>query len=151
MTITGMLLVLFTIEIFFTYRLENSLAYSILIMLAIGLVVWFLSAHSFNRLIFKPLRALREGAERLSNGDLSYQVTVTRRDEIGQVAEALNGMAARLQERDVELSEEIARRKEIAEQMVHGAMHDALTNLSNRTLLVDRLKHAILLNKRNPE
>jgi diguanylate cyclase (GGDEF)-like protein/PAS domain S-box-containing protein len=37
---------------------------------------------------------------------------------------------------------DITERKRAAEQLAYGALHDALTGLPNRTLLVDRLEHA---------
>jgi methyl-accepting chemotaxis protein len=43
-----------------------------------------------------PLAALAAGAERLSEGDFRARVEVDRGDEIGVLAEAFNGMAARL-------------------------------------------------------
>ena len=46
--------------------------------------------------------------------------------------------------KNVSLSLEISKRKEIETVLEHQAYHDALTNLPNRTLLVDRLDQAIL-------
>jgi len=39
---------------------------------------------------------------------------------------------------------DISKRKHVEEQLAHNALHDQLTNLPNRTLLLDRLNHAIL-------
>ncbi|GAC1646360.1 MAG: hypothetical protein NVS4B8_18480 [Herpetosiphon sp.] len=46
---------------------------------------------------------------------------------------------------------DITARKEIEEQLRHDALHDALTGLPNRTLLVDRLNRVIARTKRAPE
>jgi diguanylate cyclase (GGDEF)-like protein/PAS domain S-box-containing protein len=43
---------------------------------------------------------------------------------------------------------DITARKQAEEQLLHDALHDALTRLPNRTLLMDRLRHAIQLAKR---
>jgi diguanylate cyclase (GGDEF)-like protein len=51
--------------------------------------------------------------------------------------------------KNVSLSLEISKRKEIETVLEHQAYHDALTNLPNRTLLVDRLNQAILQASRN--
>lgn len=40
-------------------------------------------------------------------------------------------------------------RKQAEEQLLHDAFHDALTGLPNRTLLLDRLRHALQLTRRN--
>lgn len=51
--------------------------------------------------------------------------------------------------KNVSLSLEIAKRKEIETILEHQAYHDTLTNLPNRTLLVDRLDQAISQASRN--
>jgi len=42
-----------------------------------------------------------------------------------------------------EADTEIARREELQEELEHRATHDALTDLPNRALLMDRLEHAV--------
>ena len=51
--------------------------------------------------------------------------------------------------KNISLSLEISKRKEIETVLEHQAYHDALTNLPNRVLLVDRLNQAILQASRN--
>ena len=50
-----------------------------------------------------------------------------------------------------ELRHEIIQRKKIEEQLSFDALHDCLTKLPNRTLLLDRLNHAIEITKRNSD
>jgi diguanylate cyclase (GGDEF)-like protein/PAS domain S-box-containing protein len=40
-------------------------------------------------------------------------------------------------------------RKELEEELLHAAMHDSLTRLPNRRLLLDRISHAVNSSKRN--
>lgn len=45
----------------------------------------------------------------------------------------------------------ITDRKRAEGHLIHNALHDTLTGLPNRALLLDRLKHAILAKRRSPE
>lgn len=48
----------------------------------------------------RPIRLLRDGARVIGQGDLSHRIRVTTRDELGDLAEEFNIMAARLEELD---------------------------------------------------
>ena len=49
------------------------------------------------RRLMDPVRRLRQGAEKICEGDLSYRVKVTRKDELGELTESINHMADSLQ------------------------------------------------------
>jgi signal transduction histidine kinase len=49
------------------------------------------------RRLMDPVRRLRQGAEKICAGDLSYRVEVTRNDELGELTESINHMADSLQ------------------------------------------------------
>jgi len=79
----------------------------------------------------KPLRWLKEGVEKVSEGDLSTRVPVVRMDEIGQVGRAFNQMTSRVEQMlndhdrlmaDVshELRSPLARMKVALEMMPEG-------------------------------
>jgi signal transduction histidine kinase len=49
------------------------------------------------RRLLEPVRQLREGAERICDGDLSYRVKSNRTDELGELTDSVNHMADSLQ------------------------------------------------------
>jgi len=49
-----------------------------------------------SRSISRPLRALAGAAERVAAGELASHVDISRRDEVGQVADAINAMIGKL-------------------------------------------------------
>jgi PAS domain S-box-containing protein len=49
------------------------------------------------------------------------------------------------------VNRDITERKRMEEQLEHNALHDALTDLPNRTLFLDRLQRAVDHSKRHPE
>jgi predicted signal transduction protein with EAL and GGDEF domain len=52
-------------------------------------------------------------------------------------------------ERLVIVNRDITERKRAEETLAHNALHDALTNLPNRTLFLDRVRHALALSQRH--
>jgi two-component system NtrC family sensor kinase len=65
------------------------LAYDLLAMIAIGVLSWL-----FIRLMIdRPLRQLQAGTHKLREGELGYQIKVTARDQIGDLAESFNSMS----------------------------------------------------------
>ncbi|NLI77160.1 MAG: HAMP domain-containing protein [Candidatus Riflebacteria bacterium] len=67
-----------------------------LTMLAL-VVSMFLSALFSERFLTASIRAIRDGANRISQGDLGFSLSETRRDELGDLARSFNDMAANLQ------------------------------------------------------
>ena len=94
-----------------------------LLFVAIGATLYF-RRRLVNDLM-RPVTSLRRGVQKLQAGDYSHRLEVTRRDELGEVAVAFNGMAAALQDSHTTLT--------------IRAMHDELTGLGNRAALADRL------------
>jgi len=85
----------------------------------------------------RPLRWLKEGVDKVSEGDLSTRVPVVRMDEIGQVGRAFNRMTSRVEQMlndhdrlmaDVshELRSPLARMKVALEMMPEGDKRDQI-------------------------
>ncbi len=81
-------------------------------ILAFMILLMWVSAEWIEGLILAPVERLRDGAERIGQGDLTHRIDFVRSDEIGQVATAFNQMAAELEGLYGSLEEKIAERTE---------------------------------------
>ncbi len=68
------------------------LAYDVLAMVAIAFLSWLF----IHRMVSLPLKQLHEGTERLSAGDLGYQIELRSQDQIGDLAASFNSMSLQL-------------------------------------------------------
>jgi diguanylate cyclase (GGDEF)-like protein/putative nucleotidyltransferase with HDIG domain len=109
-----------------TFNLQKKLFLPVLILIAALLVFLFgfLRANVIN-----PVRELAFTAEKISEGDLTARSTVSRKDEIGELANIFNRMA-----------DQIAERVDVAEKL---AVIDGLTGLYNHRYLHDRLEEEL--------
>jgi diguanylate cyclase (GGDEF)-like protein len=85
-----------------------------------------------------PLRAVYLAEEALRNS----------RDELEK---RVKERTSQLSEANMRLIEEIEARKRAEAKLLHETLHDPLTGLPNRSLIYDRLEHAIAIAKRNDE
>lgn len=99
-----------------------------LLLLILGGLVAVALAVVAARTISRPIRETMDVLARAARGDLSHQVNVRTRDEIGQMGRSLNDTLAIL--------------RDAFEQLQHRASHDGLTGLPNRALLRERLNAA---------
>ena len=65
---------------------------AVFMVLLAGLLIYLILSYLLNR----PLRALMDGVERVSRGDLNHVVSVSSQDEVGQLGIAFNSMAEQL-------------------------------------------------------
>jgi two-component system NtrC family sensor kinase len=73
--------------------------YDAFAMLAIAL----LSGAFVWREVANPLKKLKAGTQRLSKGDLGYQIELQSHDEVGELAESFNGMSLQLRRANEEI------------------------------------------------
>jgi methyl-accepting chemotaxis protein len=77
----------------------RTIVYRILIMSFIGLVLLCSVVYFwFAKVIVRPLRQNMEFAEKIGVGDLSSDLQVSSKDELGQLGTSMNGMVASLRE-----------------------------------------------------
>ena len=145
------------------FKFEEKIFSTLFIGLFVGMGIYF----AFSRMVLRPIHVLSEGANRIANSEFGNKIEVKGDTELTDLSENFNQMSEnielliadrdsalndledlnvdlekRVQDRTIELQ---ALNTEIARQ----AMHDPLTELPNRTLLVERLKQNIYLAKRN--
>jgi diguanylate cyclase (GGDEF)-like protein len=91
--------------------------------LAVAGVVYF--RNRIVKFLIRPVEGLHRGVLRLQAGDYSHRIDPVRPDELGELAEAFNAMAAAVHDSHTALT--------------HRATHDPLTGLANRAALTERL------------
>ena len=67
-----------------------------LIAIVLSLILSFITVYILSYRLTKPLHEMSEATKRYSQGDFSYKVKVRGNDELSQLAEAFNSMAASL-------------------------------------------------------
>ena len=106
--------------------LDKTLFWITFVALACSLIGALLLARSLSR----PVSALAQAARRIGAGDYATPVVLDRRDELGLLASAINSMQSGIAEREL--------------QLAHNALHDPLTGLPNRALVMERLGSAVV-------
>ncbi|MCO5107073.1 MAG: EAL domain-containing protein [Burkholderiaceae bacterium] len=94
-----------------------------------------LAAWSLGRSAARRLAQLRRAIERIHDADYRERVAPGPRDEIGALAESVNG-----------LGESAATRER---RIMESALSDPLTGLPNRALLADRIRHMVSVSQRS--
>ena len=123
------------------------------ILLAIGLGVALLASFFVARRVVRPLQTLRQGVERIREGDLSARFDVKTGDEIEILADEFNDMAAHLRDAYAGLERKVAERtqeltianEKLAEASEHKSQFLANVNHELRTPLSAIIGYANLL------
>lgn len=119
----------------FQNQLITNLAavFTLLALGAIGLTTLF-----NHRRVATPLRRLQAAAERMAQGEYGQHAMVTTQDEIGQLGQAFNTMAAAVLERETALE-----RLTVSLEQRSGEVEQALAELRQSLSERDELNHAI--------
>ncbi len=75
------------------------LAYTTGAMLIVAALSWLFVW----RVVGKPIKALKDGTEHLSLGELGYQIEARSKDEVGELAHSFNGMSLQLRAANEEI------------------------------------------------
>lgn len=106
---------------------------NILIIIAIFLFYFFL----FTRPIVRNLRLLADGLMSMASGNLDYRVSITNKDELGQVAQSINFMAEQLQEK-IDKERQVEHSKL---ELITSVSHDLRTPLTSIIGYLNLLKN----------
>jgi two-component system, OmpR family, phosphate regulon sensor histidine kinase PhoR len=93
-----------------------------LIVWAVLLLPTLAVAYLLSRSLTRPLERLRHMTATVAAGDLAHRTSVRRNDELGELAESLNTMAAQLEAHDTELSAELERSDQVLGAMSEGVL-----------------------------
>lgn len=123
-----------------------ALALVSVLLASIG-VAYMLSVY-FQRLFTKPIKAMLHCIENIyRTSDYRQRLQLERNDELGQLVQGFNHLLTAVEDRESELQRHGNRLQQLVEvrtqQLHHKAHYDALTELPNRHLLLDRLNQAI--------
>jgi len=111
------------------YRIRNEIVFlSIFITIAVFIIITFIS-----RRITLPIKKLNSAATRISEGNFDTKLSVSSKDEIGELTQTFNTMVEKLKEQAKELKKERAKRlrsmidgQELEQQRLSRELHDSL-------------------------
>lgn len=119
-------------------------SHALIVMAAVAavcvvLLVWLALPVTLRRLarLNQTVRAVTQ------QGNYALRAQIKGRDEIGELAEAFNGMLDQIQARDAAVREELAERQRAQKQTAYLASHDSATGLPNRRFFLESLLHAL--------
>jgi signal transduction histidine kinase len=119
--------------------LEYFIAFLIIIFLTIVVVLNLLFSGWISRSILHPLQELSAGSARIRRGDLSFDMSTDRSDEIGTVINDFDEMRRHLQES----VEERLRYEQDRREMIMGISHDLRTPLTSIRGYLEGLRDGI--------
>lgn len=106
-------------------NLERMLIAALASLFALALAVTGYFRRRMVKDLVRPVASIHQGVLKLQDGDYNHRIEVARRDELGELAQAFNGMAGALHDNHLALT--------------FRATHDSLTGLANRASLTERL------------
>jgi diguanylate cyclase (GGDEF)-like protein len=106
--------------------LERLLIDALIFLFGLALAATVYYRRRMVRDLLRPVTTMHQGVLKLRAGEYGHRLEVARRDELGELTEAFNGMAGALHDSHLELT--------------FRATHDSLTGLLNRASLTERLQ-----------
>lgn len=123
-------------------------------LLLFGIAMTFIASALLIRKVLRPLEILRQGAESIGAGDLSYRFNVMTGDEFELVSSEFNNMAQAIQDSHANLENKVeARTKEIADsnlalekarkelEELNQSLEDKVKSQVSELERINRIKH----------
>ncbi|BEP29078.1 sensor domain-containing diguanylate cyclase [Helicovermis profundi] len=107
-----------------------------------------------SKIILKPLTILRDGVNKIGQGNFDYKIDIKSDNEIGQLAENFNEMVKQLKKTTtskINLEKEINKRLLVEKKLFELSTIDELTSLYNRRAFNDHIRKALNRVKRYKE
>jgi len=98
--------------------MNRNIAHFTILLLMFALVLAYLSS----RLLTKPIKNMVDTTRKIASGDFKARIFAKRKDELGELAAALNEMAQRLEDSFVSLSSERQELEAIISSTVEGVV-----------------------------
>jgi signal transduction histidine kinase len=98
------------------------------VILAIGLI-WLFIAYASVNWLFRPIREIREGAAKIGRGNFNYRITGYRKDQLGDLAEDVNKLAA-----------DVRNMLDAKRQLLLGISHELRSPLSRLRLSLEMIE-----------
>jgi methyl-accepting chemotaxis protein len=98
-------------------EMKQTMTFVTIAVMIVGLLLTYLLAFQFSR----PVKKLKLAIEVVESGDLTQQLSIRSRDEIGQAAESFNKMVTSLKAMMIEVSQTSSQLAASSEQLTAGA------------------------------
>jgi diguanylate cyclase (GGDEF)-like protein len=115
--------------------LNKQLLSNVLISLIL-LVIVFCGSYFLAGYVVRPIKHILKRVDEISEGNFGLRISLTRKDELGVLAERVNLMSDNLASYTQQL-------KDKNNEIKHMAYHDSLTGLANRRLLEEVFSEAM--------
>ena len=106
---------------------DSFMMFSLFLSLIVFLISFIIYSKASSKAFIKPLRALMEGVKRVSNGDYSTRIYLKSNNEFGELRDAFNTMAEKVEEQErLNIKSEEMRRR-----LILDISHDLKNPLSS--------------------
>jgi len=127
--------------------------FSVLSSAALILVIALVLIYIISKKLTYPLNRLSRAISQVKKGNISERALIYSHDDIGHIGLAFNDMLDEIESQQQQLNNRVVNLDHTIEQneeQIHElAFFDALTQLPNRSLLIDRLDNSIARAERN--